>query len=106
MKTIFYILLGFAFIIDCNEAFPQTTAGQVEQTVKAKPLSIGNVTFQKAVIVNGKQIITDADFKTLQAAAKIDSGKTCNQYNVVPLSTATARQPKTIIDKILDGLGL
>jgi len=62
--------------------------------------------FKKPVInADRKQIIADADFKTLQAAAKVDSAKTSSQYKVIPLSSIIIiiKNPdKGIIGEIID----
>lgn len=108
MKTthFFFSWLLCAFPLTCFIAVCQLkaqTVGQVETTVKARPVQMGPLYCTKPVIVSNKrQVLSDADFKALKDAAKVDSGKTCSNYNVVPLSAAMERPPKSIIEKVID----
>lgn len=82
------------------------TAGQVEAEIKAKPLVLGGAhKFTGKVLMNKQQVVSDADFNKLKAAAKVDSARTVELYAIAPVSSAIKRPAapkKSWIDSVLD----
>lgn len=76
----------------------QTTEATVA-AAKGKVLSIGSAQFRGPVVMDGKQVVTDDDFKTVQGKARVDSAAVVSTYKIVPLSSCKAA-PKSLIEKI------
>jgi hypothetical protein len=98
-----FMLMCFIAVCHIRPAKAQTVE-QVEAVVKGHAVDLGPMQCRGPLITcDKKQVLSDADFKTLLVAAKVDSGTVCSNYKVVPMSAAMGKKPDNgIIDKIVE----